>query len=235
MSRLRKFLRPFGPTAAWHAGHLTIRLLACATTLIAYPLVAGPPPKAPLGPTPPKIEAFLRLCETSRRGAILKLEHEVRGLERNQDRQPAAVRQLATAREQLRLLQANETPVVPPLAFPLQVGAIGRLPELSCHVDQVLGPQEMLARCQFTLKVITVERFRPRAETVVQSVPLLVRGLPTAEIQEGADITLTEVLEVLGKERRQTANGGTENLQVLTRFDLQSVMPYFERQKSQAK
>src|SRR5437016_4432357 len=105
---------------------------------------------------PAKVEAFLKLCESSRRGAILQLEHTLRGLRSQSPKSPQVTRQIAKIEEDLRVLRANKEPVVPTLGFPPEVGAIGRLPRLTCHVEQIVSDREMLVRCFFPVKVTTV-------------------------------------------------------------------------------
>jgi hypothetical protein len=178
---------------------------------------------------PARIERFLELCEASRRGAILQAEHALRGL-RNQTPGTSTIRrQIAQLEEQLRVLRANARPVVPPLTFPPQVGAIGRLPRLSCHVDQIVSDDEMQVRCIFPVVVTSVRRFQPRGETFEQPVRLLIRGLPTRHIGEGSDIELLQVFEITGRETYRMRDGRSTRLLVLAEFDMRAVEPYFRR------
>jgi hypothetical protein len=174
---------------------------------------------------PAKIADFLELCESSRRGAIAELEHTLRGLRS----QPGATRatrlQIARAEEQLRVLRANAKPVVPQLAFPPQVGAIGRLPGLSCHVEEIVSGDEMIVRCFFPVVVRTVKNFAPRGEKVTQEVMFVLRGLPTKKMHVGNDYEMLDVFEIAGKLERKGAGGATKSVPVLTVFDMQAVTP----------
>src|SRR5262245_6877204 len=91
----------------------------------------------------PRIEAFLKQCENSRQGAIAQLEHTLRGLQSQNAKTREVARRITNTQEELRVLKAKTHLVVPTLAFPPEVGAIGRLPGLSCHVDQILSQREM--------------------------------------------------------------------------------------------
>jgi hypothetical protein len=178
-------------------------------------------------PPTPRIEAFVELCETSRRGAIVVAEQRLRALRSNGVNTSRATKQVRQLEDELKVLRDPTQPVVPTIRFPPEVGAIGRLPKLSCHVDQILSGKSMLVRCFFTVKVVTVERFQAKGESVVRPVTFLVRGLPTADVMEGADLELTQVFEITGMASYQTAAGGSQSAMVLTEFDMKSVKPYF--------
>ena len=183
----------------------------------------------PVKPDAAKIEAFLKLCETSRRGAILQLEHTLRGLRAQGDRTPEMARQIARIEANLRVLQANKEPVVPTLVYPPSAGAIGRLPRLTCHVNQVVSEREMLVHCKFPVRVTTMRHFQAESETISQEVKFLIRGASTRELQEGTDVELTQVFEVTGKETYKTVSGGSKTIWALAEFDMAAVEPYFRR------
>lgn len=178
---------------------------------------------------PARIEHFLELCETSRRGAILQVEHQLRGLRNRASATRATSGQIARLEEQLRILRTNAKPVVPQLSFPPQVGAIGRLPGLNCHVDQVVSDNEILVRCYFPVVVRSVKNFAPRRETVVQPVRFLIRGLATQDIRVGRDQEMLDVFEVTGKGTYKTLDGRSKDVLVLTEFDMKAVEPYFRK------
>ena len=180
---------------------------------------------------PPKIEAFLEKCETSRRGAIARLEFELRGLKSRGATTPKAARRVTQIEASLRSLRANKQPVVAALHFPPEVGQIGRLPELICHVDQVLSPNEMLVTCRFKLKVRVVRNFRPRLETVVRPVSFLMRNVSTDRDNEGADLQLLDVFEITGRHTYRSRAGKSVRVLVLSPFDMQTVEPYFRAMK----
>jgi hypothetical protein len=186
-------------------------------------LVAHSPAEQPV---PPKIARFLTQCETSRRGVVLQIEHRLRGLRQEKPLTPASARQIGLLEEQLRILESGQELVVPPLSFPLQSGSIGRFDGLECHVDQVVSRQELLVRCAFRVPVITVRNFQRHQEIVIQSVPLLIRGLEQKPPAEGQDWAIPGVFEVTGVERYQTVGGGPKNLTVLAPFDLETLAPY---------
>jgi len=175
---------------------------------------------------PPKIARFLAQCETSRRGALLQIEHRLRGLRQEKPLSTASARQIRLLEEQLHVLEKGQQLIVPPLSYPLQPGSIGRLDGVECHVDQVVSRHELLVRCYFRVPVITVRNFQRHQEMVTQSVPILIRGMDGEPPIEGQDWSIPGVFEVAGVERYQTVAGGPKNLPVLAPFDLESVTPY---------
>jgi hypothetical protein len=178
---------------------------------------------------PPKIEKFLEHCETLRRGAILQIEYTLRRLRSQSPTTRGTSQRMADLEEQLRVLRSNTRPVVPQLSFPPQAGAIGRLPRLSCHVDQVVTDDEMLVRCYFPVVVTTVRRFQAHHETVMQPVRFLIRGLPTKSFDVGSDVEMLQVFEIGGKERYRTVEGGSKDVLVLTEFDMKAIEPFFRK------
>ncbi len=200
----------------------------CLTSLLCLLAAAQVRPIQEVA-VPPKIEKFLKLCETSRRGAILQIEHTLRRLRRQSPATRETSQRMANLERQLRVLRSNARPVVPQLTFPPQAGSIGRLPRLSCHVDQVVSDDELWVRCFFPVVVTTVRRFRARNEPVVQPVRFLIRGLPTQNIDEGSDVEMLQVFEIVGKERYRTVDGGSNDILVLTEFDMKSIEPYFRK------
>jgi len=197
---------------------LVLCFLAPAADLAVKPAIA-----------PAKIEAFLKLCETSRRGAILQLEHTLRGLRSQASKSPQVTRQIVKIEENLGVLRANKEPLVPALTFPPEIGAIGRLPRLACHVEQILSDREMLVRCYFPVKVTTVRHFQARDEKIMQGVTLLMRGVPTSDAQEGADVEVPQVLEITGKQTYQTVEGRPSAVWVASDFDMKVVQAYFRQ------
>ncbi len=179
---------------------------------------------------PAKIARFLEHCETLRRGSILQVEHTLRGLRAGDANDAQTQRRIRRLEEQLRLLKSNRQPVIPELSFPPQTGAIGRLPGLVCHVEQVLSKREVLVRCSFPVTIATVRNFKRYRETVDRPVDFLIRGLPTNRFQEGADQEMLAVFEVIARETYQTETGRSRQLLVLKKFDLKAVEPYFKAQ-----
>jgi hypothetical protein len=196
--------------------------------LVAGMLCSQAGPKAPA--PPPKIAKLLELCETSRRGAILQIEHKLRGLRQGQggrnDEASAARTEITELERQLKFLRTTPLAVVPTLSFPPQVGAIGRLPGLSCHVDQVVSAQEMLVRCFFQVPVVTVRNFKGQSEKVEETVQFLVRGIETAAAHEGTDYETEGLYEVVGTELYQTSGGKSRKLLILRPFDRKSLELY---------
>jgi len=199
--------------------------LASALTsgaLVAQAAGAAPDARAVVSP---RVEAFLQECETARRGAIIRLEYQLRGLraEQQKSRATAIGRQIAKVEQDLRALRASQELVVPSLRFPVEVGGIGRLPRLICHVDQVLSDSEMLATCSFSLKVRTIEKRQARIETVIRPVSFLVRGIPTTQAHAGADLELLDVFEVTGRHTYETDAGKAATVLVIEPFDMAPV------------
>jgi hypothetical protein len=203
-------------------------MLAATLLALAASVAADPQPSQP--PTAPaKVEAFVKHCETSRRGAIMTLEHTLRGLQAREAKSPEVAKQIASVEADLRVLRANKEPLVPPLGFPPEVGAIGRLPRLTCHVEQVVSANEMIVRCNFPIKVMTVRHYQARGETVTQGINFLVRGVSTSEAHEGADLPMLQVLEITGKQTYKTVEGKLNSVWVLAEFDMKAAEPYFRQ------
>jgi hypothetical protein len=203
----------------------TLLLLVPAAALAYQPPGGAAQPAA--GPIPPRIETFLRESEELRRGTIMRLEQQLRTL-RAQPSSPDARQKVAKLTEDLRTLQSRKEPIVPTLKYPPAVGAIGRLPRLSAHVEQVLAGGKMLVRCDFSLKVRAVQNFRPRYETVFQPVTFLVDGVPAGEAHEGADLPLAQVFEITGTHSYRLTTGQARTVMVLRPFDMKQVEPYFQ-------
>jgi hypothetical protein len=176
---------------------------------------------------PRRIEEFLRSCETSRKGAIARLEYELRGLRAEKSPTAATARRVRTVEANLRALHANKEPVVPALHFPPEVGDIGRLPQLTCHVEQILSKDQMRVQCHFSLKVRTVRNFQPRLETIVRPVTFLIDGLPTSRVTEGADAPFLDVFEISAERSYQSVSGKKISVLVLSPFDMKAIEPYF--------
>jgi hypothetical protein len=179
---------------------------------------------------PPKVEAFLQRCEQTRRGAILQLEHTLRGL-RQQGKSSETTRRIADVQAELRVLEANEKPLVPSLAFPPEAGAIGRLPREVCYLEQVVSDDEMLVRVNFPLRVGVVRNFRAVGEKVFQSVTFFVRGVPTKGLNEGADFALPQVFEVTRRHSYTTVDGARRSVWVLEEFDMRTIEPYLAKNR----
>jgi hypothetical protein len=94
-------------------------------------------------------------------------------------------------------------------------------------VDQILSDNEMLVRCTFRLKVRAVERYKPRYETISRDVPFLVRGLSTRAANQGSEIEVLDVFEVTGTHTYQSVDRRPITVQVIARFDMQAIEPYF--------
>jgi hypothetical protein len=206
-----------------------IAQLVLIVSVLALPraFAAAPTPaEAATKPVPLKVETFLKECETLRRGAILRLEHELRGLRSSGTSRTNAAR-IKRLEEELVLLKSNRGPVVPQLRFPPKVGDIGRLPQLNCHVEQIVTDQEMVVRCSFPLVVGYVSNFAAHGQKMSQPLRVVLRGLPTADVREGGEMPSTAVFEVVGKETFQTSDGGSSALLVLKEFDMHSVEAFF--------
>jgi hypothetical protein len=203
-------------------------MLAATLVVLAASVAADAQPRQP--PTAPaNVEAFVKHCETSRRGAIMTLEHTLRGLQARNAKTPEVTRHIAEVEADLRVLRSNKEPLVPPLGFPPEVGAIGRLPRPTCHVEQVLSANEMIVRCNFPVKVTTVRRYQAQGETVTQGLNFLVRGVSTREAREGADLQMLQVLEITGKKTYKTVEGKLNTVWVLAEFDMKAAEPYFRQ------
>jgi hypothetical protein len=208
--------------------HLSGSILAGVAIGVVVGMGAGAPARGAAPVPPPKIEEFLKECGALRRGAIAELEHKLRGLRGEKAPSQRLTAQIAKVEGELRALRTSKEPIVPALRFPPSVGAIGRLPRLTCHVERIVSDREMLARCYFSFKVVTVEHFQARGETVVQPVTVLVRGLPTREMQAGADVELLQVFEIVDSVQYKTGKGKPTTVWVLTEFDMRAIAPYLQ-------
>jgi hypothetical protein len=181
---------------------------------------------------PPKIAKFLEQCENSRRGAILQIEHKLRGLRRENpgtEGRQTGNREIAELERQLKFLESTPLPTMPTLSFPPQLGAIGRLPGLACHVDQIVSGQEMLVRCFFQVPVVTVRNYKGQREIVEETVQCLIRGAQTGNASEGSDFETDGLYEVVAHETYQTASGTARKILVLRSFDKKALDPYLPK------
>lgn len=196
--------------------------LICVITMLPMQAATPAPPTAS-----PRIARFLELCETTRRGAILQLEHELRKQKNAAatERSPVRISQLEG---RLKDLQSGQELIVPTISFPPQPGGIGRLPDDACYVEQVISPDEVLVRCHFRVPVTTVRNFRAYRDSVVQPVPAVVRGWKR-DLSEGQDTSTTEIFEVVGRERYATQGGAMRTVLVLKLFNMDELRPYLTR------
>jgi hypothetical protein len=201
-----------------------VAVILFAATLAAQ---VGSPPAAP-----PKVAKFLEQCENSRRGAILQIEHKLRSLRREHpgaDGRRAGNREIAELERQLKFLETTPLPMLPTLSFPPQMGAIGRLPGLACHVDQVVSDNEMLVRCFFQVPVVTVRNYKGQREIVQETVQCVIRGAKTSGAMEGSDYETDGLYEVAAHESYQTSSGKPRMMLVLRPFDKQALEPYLPK------
>jgi hypothetical protein len=181
--------------------------------------------------SPSKIETFLKQCETNRRGAILQLEFKLRGLRNQRPMSPQVSAQINSVEEDLRILRANQHLVVPTLAFPPEIGSIGRLPRLRLHVDQIVSESEFLGRVFFPVKMSEVRQFRWQPNRVAQELTFLIRGVPTKGLNEGVDTEFDQVFEIVGRRSSRTRDGQLSPLWVANSFDMTEVNAIFQRQR----
>lgn len=211
---------------------MLFRSICIVASLIAMSFVSqwsrGQDEIRPAKPSAATIEAFLKLCETTRRGAIVQFEHELRGLQAKGTSDNKSLRRIRTLELHLEALRAGKHPVVPTLSFPPEVGAIGRLPRLTCYVDRVLSGQEMLVRVYFPVKVATVEHFRGKGETHMPAVNFLVRGISTADYHAASNRELSAVLQVTA--RRPATTAGATPTWVLEPFDMTAIEAHFRHE-----
>ena len=176
-------------------------------------------------PAPPHIKTFLEQSQQLRQGTIAQLEHTLRGLKSGNIQASSRAGQIARIESDLAALRANQRFLVNTLSFPPEVGAIGRLPGLGVHVEQVLVPGEMLATCYFRVAVVDVKKFQPKLAAVKQPVLLLVEGVSTAGLEPGRDVQLAQTFEV--KQRRSVVvDGLRKTALVVAPFDLRALIPY---------
>jgi hypothetical protein len=180
---------------------------------------------------PPKIETFLKRCETNRRGRILELEHTLRRL-RHQAQSAQVVAQTRQLQDELRLLRANQDLLIPTLAYPPEKGAMGRLPELTFHVDEVLPPDLLLGRSNFLVGLGSVQRFQFRPEKVHERAVFFITGVDAQKFTAGGDIQLPETFEVVEQRSYRTADGRPGRAWVLKVADMSQVYRYFRQNRN---
>ncbi len=176
----------------------------------------------------PELRKFGEECELLGHGRVLKLEETLRGLRSGQVKtkgRAAAIRQCET---DIAEIKARERVVVPTLHFPVSAGAIGRLPGVGAHVEQILGTDEMLVRCSFRVQVVVTRHFRSEGEFVSQSVRFKVRGLPTKDFSEGSDAELLQVFRVGPPQSYRTVEGKSASVLALEPFDMQPIEKYLK-------
>lgn len=104
--------------------------------------------------------------------------------------------------------------VIPKIdAFALRVGDIGWLD----YGDHVVGVAPRTFR---VVQVLNAEQMLIRTGKRLT----LVRGLPTAEIDDGSDVTISKVMHVVGNATYRTAAGGTNTVLVAEPFDHATLM-----------
>jgi hypothetical protein len=180
---------------------------------------------------PPKIEAFLKRCETNRRGRILELEHTLRRL-RHQAQSAQVVAQTRQLQDELRLLRANNDLLVPTLAYPPEKAAMGRLPELTFHVDEVIPPDTLLGRSNFLVALGSVQRFQFRPEKVREQAVFYITGFDAQRYTPGGDIQLPETFEVVEQRSYRTADSRPGRAWVLKAVDMGEINRYFRQNRN---
>ncbi len=182
--------------------------------------------------TPAELSAELRKfadeCDALGRGTVIKLEEKIRGLRSGhvKSRNPTAgIRQCEA---DIAAIKGRSRVIVPTVRFPVTAGQIGRMPGLGAHVDQILGPSEMLVTCVFHVPVVVTKHFNSEAEMVSRPVRFKLRGLSTSQYEEATDIELLQVFRVLAAEKYQTEGGQSASVQVLEPFDMQPVERYLK-------
>lgn len=176
---------------------------------------------------PDKIAKFLERSEASRKGALVELENQLRRLRNMSPRPPRAAEQIAQLESDIERLQANREPVVPPLRYPPEIGAIGRLPQLRFKVEQVVSADEMLVRCEFPIVVAQTRRYQTTGERTTVGVSLLLRGRPTAGLEPGSERETVEVFEITARRDFRAGNGRMQSVPVVELFDLRTLRKYF--------
>jgi hypothetical protein len=205
---------------------LGYRVVALATA-IALGTHVGAIAQAP----PAKIDAFLKRCETNRRGRILELEHTLRRL-RHQAQSAQVLAQTRQLQGELQLLRANKDLLVPTLTYPPEKGTLGRLPELTFHVDEVIPPDALLGRSYFLVRLGSVQGFQFRPEKVREPAVFYVTGVKAQQYTPGGDIQLPETFEVVEQRSYRTANGRPGRAWVLRVVDMGEIYRYFRQNRN---
>jgi hypothetical protein len=202
-------------------------LVAVLVAAIAWCTYASANAQAP----PAKIDTFLKRCETNRRGRILELEHTLRRL-RHQAQSAQVVAQTRQLQSELQLLRANKDLLVPTLAYPPETGAMGRLPDLTFHVDEVIPPDSLLGRSYFLVRLGSVQGFQFRPEKVRQPAVFYITGVNTQRYTPGGDIQLPETFEVVEQRSYRTADNRPGRAWVLRVVDMGDIYRYFRQNRN---
>jgi hypothetical protein len=174
----------------------------------------------------PELRRFAEECDILRRGRIHKLEESIRGLRSGQIPAKHKDAEIRQNQADIAALRARKQIPVPSLRFPPQVGNIGRLPGASAHVEQIVGPQEMLISCTFNLQVIVTRHYQRQTETEHHTKLFRIRGVATKDLNEGSDCQLLDVFRISGNQPYRTADGKNRTTQVLVPIDMRSIEAY---------
>jgi hypothetical protein len=195
--------------------------VACVACLAAAVLPRGSAEEEEA--IPPKVQRYLELAIAEREerldwlpGSIREMEKNLRNYAReHSDDEVRAFRKLLAARKQELRLLADRLPVPQLRPAELEIEQIGRF-DLTGEgsaaeflVDEVRGPDELYGRL--------LNQARD---------PLVIRGLATEGLVDGARIELREVFEITATEQ-----AGRRTVFVAERFDTDQVEPYLDKVK----
>ncbi len=176
----------------------------------------------------PELRKFADECDLLGRGTILKLEETVRGLVSGQVKSKDSTAAIRRCQVDIAEIKSHERVIVPTLHFPVSAGTIGRLPGAGAHVEQILGPDDMLIKCSFRVQVVVTRHYRRESEMVTRPVQFRVRGLATEPFSEGSDAEILQVFRVAPAQAYRTVEGKAASVLVLEPFDMQKVENYLK-------
>lgn len=208
-------------------------LVLALTTLPAVIVLCGmarPALGQTTGPSElsPELRKLADECELLGRGTILKLEERIRGLRSGQIKSKDGAAAVRQCEADIAEIKSRARVIVPTMHFPVSVGVIGRLPDVGAHVEQILGPDEMLIKCTFRVQVAVTRHYRQESEVVKQQVRFKVRGLPTKEFSEASDAELLQVFRVAPAQTYRTVEGKSASVLVIEPFDVRPVENYLK-------
>jgi hypothetical protein len=176
----------------------------------------------------PELRKFADECEVLGRGTVLKIEETMRGLRSGQVKSKNSAAAIKRCQADIAEIKSRDRVIVPSMHYPVTVGVIGRLPDVGAHIEQILGPDEMLVKCSFRVQVVVTRHYRPESEVVRQPVRFKVRGLPTKDFSEGSDAELLQVFRVGSAQTYRTTEGKSASVLVLEPFDMQPIENYLK-------
>ncbi len=174
----------------------------------------------------PELRRFAEDCELLGHGTVIKLEESLRGLRSGQLRTKNNAATIRQAEADIAAIKSRQRVIVPSLHFPVSAGEIGRLPGTGGHIEQILGPDEMLLKCLFRVQVVVTRHYNRVSETVTRPVLFKVRGVSTKDYSEGSDAEMLQTFRITTAETYRTVDGKSAAALIAEPVDMQPIENY---------